>query len=168
MDECVSWSGCHSLALVSPRLFQKIGVAGGCVFGNLVTGVLISVLLQLASQEPNSRYLIAFITTLYVGFPFTVVSQLTTAPMLDVIAPLDRRGYVQGLNTFVMNIGTAVGPWILGLLADEASIDISLWTGVGISFAAAAINSPLIFQPGTGPPRIAKRCPFPTWTWTKK
>ena len=40
------------------------------------------------------------------GFPFTVLSQLTTGPMLDVIAPKDKIGYVQGLNNSSMNFGS--------------------------------------------------------------
>lgn len=43
------------------------------------------------------------------GFPFTVLSQLTTGPMLDSIAPEDKIGYVQGLNNASMNFGMAIG-----------------------------------------------------------
>ena len=48
-----------------------------------------------------------FVAILYIGFPFTVVSQLSTGPMLDTISPVNQRGYCQGLNTTVMNFGTA-------------------------------------------------------------
>lgn len=39
------------------------------------------------------------------GFPFTVLSQLTTGPMLDAIAPEDQIGFIQGLNNSSMNFG---------------------------------------------------------------
>lgn len=137
---------------ITPAVFKRIGAAGGCVFGNLVTAVVTIVLLQLGSQEPSSGYLGAFIATMYLGFPFTVISQLSTGPMLDRIAPVEKRGYVQGLNTTVMNIGTAVAPWAIGLLADNVGTEVAIWTGVSISFLAAGINFPLVYQPGMGPP----------------
>ena len=37
------------------------------------------------------------------GFPFTVLSQLTTGPMLDAIAPEDQIGFIQGLNVSVLD-----------------------------------------------------------------
>ena len=138
--------------VITPWVFKKIGAAGGCVFGNFMTGILPIALLQLGSQDPSTGYLAGFIAAMYMGFPFTVISQLSTGPMLDRIAPLEQRGYVQGLNTTVMNIGTAVAPWALGLLADGSGTSVAIWTGVGISFLAAIVNFPLVYQPGMGPP----------------
>jgi hypothetical protein len=34
--------------------------------------------------------------------------------MLDVIAPEDKIGYVQGLNNSAMNFGSALAPWAFG------------------------------------------------------
>ena len=98
---------------------------------------------------------------MYAGFPFTVFSQLTTGPMLDVIAPQDKIGYVQGLNNAAMNFGMAVAPWLFGALADAAGTNPAIWTGIGISILAAVVNAPLMFNPLFGkveplPPR-AKR-----------
>ena len=56
------------------------------------------------------------------GFPFTVFSQLTTGPMLDVIAPEDKIGFVQGLNNSTMNFGMALAPVSLILLFSVDSI----------------------------------------------
>ena len=81
---------------------------------------------------------------MYIGFPFTVFSQLTTGPMLDIIAPEDKIGYVQGLNNAAMNFGMAVAPWLFGLLADSAGTNISIIVGIAVSLLAAAINSPLM------------------------
>jgi hypothetical protein len=136
----------------TPHVFNKIGAAGGCVFGNLMTAVLTVSLLFIGSGKPNKAHLIGFAIMMYVGYPFTVVSQLSTGPMLDRIAPMDKRGYVQGLNSVVMNIGTAVAPWVLGLIADTAGTNIAVWTGFGVSILAAIINMPLMFVKGMGPP----------------
>jgi len=50
-----------------------------------------------------------------------------------------------------MNFGMATAPWLLGLLADSAGTNTAIWTGVGISFGAALINTPLMFHKGYGP-----------------
>jgi hypothetical protein len=80
---------------------------------------------------------------MYAGFPFTVFSQLTTGPMLDVIAPKDKIGYVQGLNNASMNVGMAIAPWIFGLLADATTTNLAISVAIGVSCLAAAINLPL-------------------------
>ena len=36
------------------------------------------------------------------GFPFTVLSQLTTGPMLDAIAPEDQIGFIQGVSVLIV------------------------------------------------------------------
>ena len=103
---------------VSNVVFDKIGAATACVTGNVITGMLTIVVLYIAMAEPatSTTYAI-FIAALYIGFPFTVLSQLSTGPMLDRIAPPTQKGFVQGLNTTIMNFGMAVSPWLFGLLA---------------------------------------------------
>lgn len=120
---------------ITPFVFKKIGVAGTCVFGNLCTAVVTGLLLMIGNlpasnlafgwfvavmygeyittfsfnftQRHFSMWLIHNISLRYPGgFPFTVLSQLTTGPMLDVIAPKDKIGYVQGLNNSSMNFGS--------------------------------------------------------------
>merc|ERR1711862_495035 len=73
------------------------------------------------------------------------------SPMLDVISPPEKRGYVQGVNSTVMNATIAVAPWLLGMLADAAGTFAAIWTGIAISFLAGAVNAPLIFRKGFGP-----------------
>lgn len=41
-------------------------------------------------QPATTTYFGLFVFVMYGGFPFTVFSQLTTGPMLDVIAPEDK------------------------------------------------------------------------------
>jgi hypothetical protein len=104
-------------------------------------------LLQIALITPatNSTYG-GFVTLLYAGFPFTVLSQLSTGPMLDMIAPADKRGLLQGLNQTVMNVGYAIFPWVFGILADEIGTATTLYITVGVSLSAALINVPLLFE----------------------
>ena len=71
--------------------------------------------------------------------------------MLDIIAPVDKIGYVQGLNNSAMNFGMALAPWLFGLLADATTTDTAIWTGIGISWLAAVINTPLMWRKAFGP-----------------
>jgi MFS family permease len=139
-------------AILTPRAFQKIGLASTCVLGNIVTGIVTIALLLIANiEKATTLTLIAFAIVLYVGFPFTVTSQLSTSPMLDRISPVHSRGFVQGLYTTFFNLAAAIAPWLLGLLADLTSTNTMIWTGVGISFGAGLINSPLMLQRRFGP-----------------
>lgn len=139
-------------AAIAPTLFLKFGPALSCTLANMLTGAVIVALLQIGSLDPPTfaTYCI-FVTVLYVAFPFTVISQLSTAPMMDRITPLDQRGYVQGLNMATMNLASAVGPFLYSLLYDYTNIHVTLYTAVGISGAAAIINSALIKDARFGP-----------------
>ena len=104
---------------MTPWFFEKLGVAGVCVFGNTCTAIVTSLLLMIGAAFPATNISFGFfVFVMYAGFPFTVFSQLTTGPMLDAIAPEDKIGFVQGLNNASMNFGMALAPWLFGLLAD--------------------------------------------------
>mmetsp|Transcript_7928 Transcript_7928/g.12222 ORF Transcript_7928/g.12222 Transcript_7928/m.12222 type:complete len:466 (+) Transcript_7928:932-2329(+) len=135
-------------AALSQPLFDRIGIPGGCVFGNMVTAVGILACMLIANIEPpTTGTLIGFVVFLYAIFPFTVLSQLSTGPMLDRLSPVERRGFAQGLNITVMNFANAVAPWLFGTFADAAGINTTLWTAIGISILAALVNLPLSFIP---------------------
>ena len=70
--------------------------------------------------------------------------------MLDIISPPDKRGLMQGINGMVMNITLAVTPFAFGVMSDQVGTWITIWTCIGISFAAAIVNAPLIFVKGFG------------------
>uniref|UniRef100_A0A6T7JU88 Major facilitator superfamily (MFS) profile domain-containing protein n=1 Tax=Attheya septentrionalis TaxID=420275 RepID=A0A6T7JU88_9STRA len=147
-------------AVVSPQVFKKMGAAGACVSGNIVTAAVTVVLLYVATAAPaTSGWFGAFVAILYTGFPVTVFSQLSTGPMLDTISPASKRGYTQGLNTSALNFGQALTPWLLGLLADATSTSVAIWTCVGVSLFAAVVNVPLLFRDGLGPPKKVKQMP---------
>lgn len=81
---------------MTPKIFRMIGVAGACVFGNLATAIVTGLLLMIGNLPATQLAFAFFVIVMYGGFPFTVFSQLTTGPMLDVIAPEDKIGFVQG------------------------------------------------------------------------
>jgi hypothetical protein len=137
-------------SLASPQIFEKMGVAAACVFGNFCTAIITIALLLIGNGKATTGFFAFFIIVMYGGYPFTVISQLTTGPMLDMIAPPEKRGYVQGINSTVMNGTIAVAPWLIGLLADAAGTNAAIWTGIGVSFLAALVNSPLMFRKGFG------------------
>jgi MFS family permease len=72
--------------------------------------------------------------------------------MFHFIAPVTKRGFVQGLNIMVMNFATAITPWVFGIMSDYVGAPPAIWTCIGISFAAALINVPLMFKKGLGIP----------------
>merc|ERR1711998_346798 len=74
------------IGLMNP-FFKNFGVAGSCIWGNFFTAIACLALFLIAKQETSSLSLAVFITVNYIATPFTVISQLTTGPMLDVIAP---------------------------------------------------------------------------------
>jgi len=136
---------------MTPWFFERLGVAGVCVFGNSCTAIVTSLLLMIGTAFPATNLSFGFfVFSMYAGFPFTVFSQLTTGPMLDAIAPSDKIGFVQGLNNASMNFGMALAPWVFGLLADATSTTAAIITGICFSVAAALANAPLMRHPLMG------------------
>jgi len=139
-------------AIISPKVFRKFGLAGSCVLANVLTGFVTVSLMYIALSAPaTSGWFGAFVAILYCGYPITVFSQLSTGPMLDLISPVNKRGYTQGLNTSVMNFGMAVTPWVVGIIADATTTRTAILICVGTSFLAALVNAPIMFRKGMGP-----------------
>lgn len=149
-------------SIVAPKVFARIGLAAGNVFGNFSTGVITVALLFIGNVErPTRGTFAAFVCTLYIGFPFTVFSQLAISPMLDRLSPEDKRGVVMGTFTTVLNCANAVVPWLLGLATDALGTTNGIWIGVGLSGAATLINLPLIFRKEFKPaPRKKEKAGF--------
>ncbi|KAL3919598.1 MAG: hypothetical protein SGILL_003676 [Bacillariaceae sp.] len=139
-------------AAIAPFLFKKYGPALSAVTANIFTGIVTVVLLQVANISPVTFATYAiFVAILYAAFPLTVISQLSTGPMLDRISPLSKRGQIQGLNLAFMNLASAIGPFLYGILADATSIDVVLYTTTGVSLLAAVVNAPLTRDARFGP-----------------
>jgi hypothetical protein len=62
--------------IVSPAIYNKIGLAGGCVVGNIVTGAVTISLLYIALAPPTSSTFAIFVTIFFCSFPFAVISQV--------------------------------------------------------------------------------------------
>ena len=131
-------------AIMSDPIYKTFGHAGGCVFGNFMTAVHGVCLLTVGNMAPTRTNFLLFVAVLYGGFPFTVISQLSTGPMLDAIAPVEKRGFVQGINNFAMNLASAISPWLLGMYADKTSNNSAIWTCAVVSLVACAVNAPLL------------------------
>mmetsp|Transcript_5869 Transcript_5869/g.16515 ORF Transcript_5869/g.16515 Transcript_5869/m.16515 type:complete len:589 (+) Transcript_5869:195-1961(+) len=143
--------------IVSPGIYNKLGLAGGCILGNVITGIVTIVLLYLALIRPATNVNFGiFVGLLYLCFPMTVISQLSTGPMLEAITPPHMRGMAQGANITVMNFGAAVSPFILGFISDVAGTPVAIWICIAISFGAGLINVPLMFVKGCCIPPKAK------------
>jgi MFS family permease len=133
-------------AALSGPIFSRFGAATACVFGNIVTAIGITAVLLIATMDPPTNASFGgFIVVLYLIMPFTVLSNLSTGPMLDMIAPVNKRGFVQGINSTTMNIARSASPFVLGAYADAVGVVITMWTCVGISVVAALANTPLTF-----------------------
>lgn len=61
--------------ILSPPIYNKIGLAGGGILGNVITGIVTIALLYTALAPPTTATFSIFVTLLYVTFPFTVISQ---------------------------------------------------------------------------------------------
>lgn len=131
-------------AILSSPLYQKVGYAGGCVAGNACTAVHCLLLLWIGNMSASNRTYGIFVAVLYAGFPATVLSQLSTGPMLDAIAPVDQRGYVQGMNNFMADGASAVSPWVIGQIVDKTSNATGVWLCVAFSILACFVNAPLM------------------------
>ena len=96
LSVCVALMVIPGAALTEP-VFARIGASGGCVVGNAITAVGILACTLIAEINPPSNASFAgFIIFLYFVFPLTVISQLSTGPMLDMLSPPDQRGFAQG------------------------------------------------------------------------
>ncbi|CAB9500687.1 major facilitator Superfamily [Seminavis robusta] len=135
-------------AIVAPYLFKKFGPALIASLSNILTGAVTIALLHIAMMEPATTTTFAvFVAVLYIAFPLTVISQVSTGPMLDRIAPESRWGQIQGFNAAAMNLSSALGPFLYGLLTDATSIEVTLHTATGVSALAGLINAMLVKEP---------------------
>lgn len=132
--------------------FSKAGPALTAVVTNVLTAVTAVVLLHIALAPPSTITLGIYVTIIYVSYPMSIASQLSTGPMLDRISPIDKRGLLQGFNVLIGNLIGGVGPFMYGLIYDAAGSSATLYTSAGISVLAGVINFPLVFYPAFGVP----------------
>lgn len=78
-------------------------------------------------KPPSTGTFGIFVALLYACYPFTVISQLSTGPMLEATSPPDKRGFSQGCNITVMNFGAALSPFVLGVISDNLGGSLTCW-----------------------------------------
>ena len=67
--------------VVSPPVYNAIGLAGGCILGNVITGVVTVTLLYIALAPPTTATFAAFVSLFFLSFPFAVISQASAVTL---------------------------------------------------------------------------------------
>ena len=78
-------------------------------------------------KPPSTATFGVFVALLYACYPFTVISQLSTGPMLEGTSPPDKRGFCQGCNITAMNFAAALSPFVLGVISDNLGGSLTCW-----------------------------------------
>ena len=126
---------------------QQLGNATGAVVGNILTMAVTVGLLYITKADATNSTFMWFVILLYGGYPFTVLSQLTTGPMVDAVCPPERKGEIQGYGNAIMAIVGPLASVILGNVADNKGTEFCIWTCITISGVAALSNVPLMAYP---------------------
>jgi len=87
----------------SPMIFKKIGIALSCVVANVMTSVIIISLIYVSEIAATKGSFALYVIILYVGFPMTIISNLTTGPMLDRVAPYEKKAIILGINAAIFD-----------------------------------------------------------------
>jgi MFS family permease len=117
-------------------LTGMVGVLAGCVF----------VYLTLSVPAANQTAFLMFLP--FFGITMSMASPNVLATVHDVTEP-EVRGTAQAMLNFAENIGSAVAPWLAGVIAVRSSlhvailtISISTWLACALFFGATAIFIP--------------------------
>ncbi|KAL7532229.1 hypothetical protein ACHAWF_004057 [Thalassiosira exigua] len=137
---------CVLPALMSSKIFAKVGVVTSCVIANLITALVIIALIFVSQMPSTKGSYIGMTSIIYFGFPLTVISNLSTGPMLDRVTPVDKKTLVQGINSSIYDGSYAVFPVVLALISDTCGYQAALWICFGVSILAALVNFPLVFN----------------------
>jgi len=138
--------------IIAPLFFRKIGIAKASVMANILTGLMTLGILYLIKATKSEVYMYWItMAVIFIGFPFTVISQVSVTPMVQVVAPAHKRGFCQGFASSINQIGGPVSTYLLGLLIQNTTDEIGVWVTIIISFLAAIINLPLTRVEGMGP-----------------
>ena len=70
--------------VLSPPVYNAIGLAGGCILGNMITGIVTVMLLYIALAPPTTTTFAAFVSLFFFSFPFAVISQASLSTLLSV------------------------------------------------------------------------------------
>ena len=62
--------------ILLPPIYHKIGLAGGCIMGNAVSGIVLIALLHIALAPLTTTTFAIFVMIFFCSFPFAVISQV--------------------------------------------------------------------------------------------
>ena len=71
------------------------------MLANIFTALVVVSLYFTSAMKPTNGSFALFASILYIGFPLTIASNLSTGPMLDRVTPLKHKTFVQGLNSAI-------------------------------------------------------------------
>lgn len=63
--------------ILSPPVYNMIGLAGGCILGNIITGLVTICLLYIALAPQTTTTFAIFVALFFASFPFAVISQVS-------------------------------------------------------------------------------------------
>ena len=84
-----------------PVLYDRVGVALTSVLANFATGITLLCLTFATLYSPSEGNFILSMSILYIGCPLSCISNLSTSPMLDRVAPVKMKTFVLGLNSSI-------------------------------------------------------------------
>ena len=102
-----------------------------------------------------------FDTYLCSVMPVSLISSLccgifTTGPLLDRLAPPDKKSFAQGFNSAIYDFTNGTAPIVLGWISDQYGSTIALWVCVGFSVLAVLAGLPMLFHPRLSKPITEK------------
>lgn len=130
-----------------PVAFQKVGIAMTCVIANVMTALTVLALIFVVAIPPTRGSFALFVSIVYIAFPVSVLSNLSTGPMFDRITPVEKKPMVMGLNMAISDLGTGIVPVLFGWISDTYGFNLALWICFGFGLLASLVNMPLVFHP---------------------
>lgn len=131
-------------------LHGSLGVAVGCILGNLITSGGPLLCLFISELEPTRTTLAIFVSIMYAMYPFVITNKLGIGLMIDRIAPMEQRGFFQGLHITLYQFSQAIAPFVLGVVSDNIGVATMMRIVCGIGFLGAIMKIPLLFADSLG------------------
>ncbi len=120
----------------------------GRVLTSLVGVLAGSVFLTLTLSVPTDNLTLFLVLMPFTGITMSIASPNVLATVHDVTEP-EVRGTAQAMLNFAENIGSALAPWLAGLIAVQYSlhvailgISVSTWLACALLFGATAVFIP--------------------------
>lgn len=127
-------------------LFRRVGIPIGCIAGNVIVALVPIACLFISRLEPSTMTLSVFVIVIYVGYPFVITNKMSIGLMLDRLAPVEHRGFAQGVSNATFNFSQAIAPFLFGALSDTKGVSTMLWMVSAVALFGAIIKVPLLYS----------------------